>query len=201
MKDARAKESRTRKRYKESEGKKWIEIRVRNPFSLFDSRDPAPFRERDLDDDFLEYVLSSSKEIAFSTPMKIVIHVDDEEKPDLPASAIRDAIRGHLAYQIELQTIEIKTFLKRAQLFLLLGASLLVVCLGIAQSLRVPNPPGVVGILREGLVIFGWVSVWKPVELILFDWYPLVEQRRLYRKLLETEVDVRFASKSQAAVP
>jgi hypothetical protein len=39
-------------------------------------------------------------------------------------------------------------------------------------------------------VIFGWVSIWKPIELLLFDWYPLVEKLRLYRKVLETEIDI-----------
>lgn len=27
--------------------------------------------------------------------------------------------------------------------------------------------------LRESLVISGWVALWKPVELLLYDWYHL----------------------------
>jgi hypothetical protein len=58
----------------------------------------------------------------------------------------------------------------------------------------IPSPPGPLGILREGVVIFGWVSIWKPIELILFDWYPLFEKLRVYKKLLGTEIDIRFAA-------
>ena len=83
--------------------------------------------------------------------------------------------------------------MKRAQLFLLIGLLVLVSCIGVAQSLAIPSPPGPIGILREGIVIFGWVSIWKPIELILFDWYTLFERLRFYKKLLGTEIDIRFS--------
>ena len=51
-----AKSSSSRKRYRTSGDKSLIEVRVKNAQQLFDVRDPAPFRERDLDDDFVEYI-------------------------------------------------------------------------------------------------------------------------------------------------
>ncbi len=183
-------------RYKHAEGKRWIEVRVKSPKQLFDARDPAPFRERDLDDDFVEYILSTVREFALSSPLKIVIYVEENESKDLPKDSIREAIRSYFAYKIDLQRGDLKTFMKRAQLFLLIGMIVLVSCVGLAQSLTIPQPPGAIGILREGIVIFGWVSIWKPIELILFDWYPLFERLRFYKKLLGTEIDIRFAEAS-----
>lgn len=187
-------EPKKKHRYKHVEGKRWIEVRVKSSQQLFDARDPAPFRERDLDDDFVEYILSSVREFTISSPLKIVIYVEESETKDLPKDSIREAIRSYFAYQIDLQRGDLKTFMKRAQLFLLIGLLVLVSCIGIAQSLTVPSPPGALGILREGIVIFGWVSIWKPIELILFDWYPLFERLRFSKKLLGTEIDLRFAS-------
>ena len=57
-------ETKKKHRYKHAEGKRWIEVRVKSSQQLFDARDPAPFRERDLDDDFVEYILSSVREFA-----------------------------------------------------------------------------------------------------------------------------------------
>lgn len=54
-------ESTRKHRYKHAEGKRWIEVRVKSSQQLFDARDPAPFRDRDLDDDFIEYILSSAR--------------------------------------------------------------------------------------------------------------------------------------------
>ena len=187
-------ETKKKHRYKHAEGKRWIEVRVKSSQQLFDARDPAPFRERDLDDGFVEYILSSVREFAISSPLKIVIYVEENETKDLPKDSIREAIRSYFAYKIDLQRGDLKTFIKRAQLFLLIGLLVLVSCIGVAQSLTIPSPPGPIGILREGIVIFGWVSIWKPIELILFDWYPLFERLRFYKKLLGTEIDIRFAA-------
>jgi hypothetical protein len=183
-------------RYKHAEGKRWIEVRVKSSQQLFDARDPAPFRDRDLDDDFVEYILSSVREFTMSTPLKIVIYVEENETKELPKDSMTEAIHSYFAYKIDLQRGDLKTFIKRAQIFLLIGLVVLGSCIGVAQSLIIPSSPGAIGILREGIVIFGWVSIWKPIELILFDWYPLFEKLRLYKKLLGTEIDIRFAATS-----
>lgn len=187
-------DSKKKHRYKHAEGKRWIEVRVKSTLQLFDARDPAPFRERDLDDDFVEYIISSIREFSISNPLKIVIYIEENEMKELPRDSIREAIRSYFVYKKELQARDLKSFIRQAQVFLLIGLAVLGICIGIAQSLTAPQPPGIIGILREGIVIFGWVSIWKPIELILFDWYPLYEKLRLYKKLLETEIDIRFSS-------
>ncbi|MBC7467041.1 MAG: hypothetical protein H7256_13715 [Bdellovibrio sp.] len=181
-------------RYRHSQGKRLIEVRIKNTQQLFDSRDPAPFRERDLDDDFIEYVLSSVRELSISTPVKIIIYIEEPETADLPIDSIREGIRSYFSYQIELQRSELKSFMRRAQLFLVIGLVVLALCIGVAQTLVLPNPPGLTGILREGIVIFGWVSIWKPIEFILFDWYPLYEKIRFYKKMLVMEIEIKFNS-------
>jgi hypothetical protein len=181
-------------RYRHVEGKPLIEVRIKNPRQLFDARDPAPFRDRDLDDNFVEYIVASARDFPRSTSFKLIIHVEEPEGKELGKDVVRDAIRSYFSYKIDLQRSELKTFLKTAQFFLFIGLGVLACCLGIAQTLTVPQPPGAIGILREGIVIFGWVSVWKPIELVLFDWYPILTKIHFYQKLLETEIDIQFAS-------
>lgn len=185
-------ESKKKNRYKHSEGKRWVEVRVKSSQQLFDARDPAPFRERDLDENFVEYILASVKEFALSVPLKIVIYIEESESKNLGKELISEAIRSYFIYKIDLQTAELKNFIKRAQFFLVIGFIVLGLCIALAQSLSVPPPAGLIGILREGVVIFGWVSIWKPIELILFDWYPHWETIRFYKKLIVTEIDIRF---------
>ena len=185
-------EGKKKHRYKHSDGKRLIEVRVKSAQQLFDIRDPSPFRERDLDDDFVEYTVTSAQEFSLSNPVKIVIYIEQPESKDLPSPSIREAIHSFFLYQIDLQRLELRRFLKRAQLFLFVGLMILFICLSLSQRLTPQGTSGVMAILREGLVIFGWVSMWKPVELILFDWYPLFEKLRLYKKLAMTEIEIRF---------
>ena len=46
-------------------------------------------------------------------------------------------------------------------------------------------------VLREGLVIMGWVAMWRPLELLLYDWWPLFERRRRLARIVAAPVEVR----------
>ena len=47
------------------------------------------------------------------------------------------------------------------------------------------------GIFEEGLLILGWVANWKPIEIFLYDWWPIAQRRGLYNRLAQATVDVR----------
>ena len=38
-------------------------------------------------------------------------------------------------------------------------------------------------IIREGLLIGGWVAMWRPLEVFLYDWWPIRAEARLFDRL------------------
>jgi hypothetical protein len=44
--------------------------------------------------------------------------------------------------------------------------------------------------LRESLIIAGWVAMWRPIELYLYDWWPLKRKGKLYARLARMQVEV-----------
>jgi hypothetical protein len=38
-------------------------------------------------------------------------------------------------------------------------------------------------VLKESLLIGGWVAMWRPMQVFLYDWWPLVRRGRIYRSL------------------
>jgi len=182
-------------RYKKVNGKQVIEIRVKEALQLFDSRDPAPFRDRDLDDDFTEYIIASADEFSIRTPLAIQIYISQKNNDVTPDSII-EAIHSYFEYQIELKRNQFTKIMRMAQLFLFVGLVFLFICLGISKWISSLDSEILSTTLREGIVIFGWVSMWKPLELILFDWYPIYDRIRLFRKLLKTEIKIMFEAKS-----
>jgi len=73
----------TRTRYRVEGGRSCIDLKVRQSRQLFDTRDPAPFRERDLDADAVEYLLAAAQEIPRKRPLAVVVMVSDEPEPRL----------------------------------------------------------------------------------------------------------------------
>lgn len=182
----------TSPRYRSEHGRSCIDLNIRHSRQLFDSRDPAPFRERDLDDAAVAYLLSAAQEIPRKHPLAIVVTISEEPLPRLPADVIVAAMRGHFVYEGEQVERRLREHLRRGQLTLGVGLTVLVVFLTLAQLTASQTPGPLREILREGLVITGWVAMWRPLEILLYDWWPLVDERRHIRRILEAPVSIRY---------
>ncbi|MGE0393635.1 MAG: hypothetical protein AB7I25_11790 [Vicinamibacterales bacterium] len=182
-----------RPRYRVEDGRSCIDIKVRQARQLFDSRDPAPFRERDLDQNALEYLLEAAQEIPRGRPLKIVVTIAEPGEPPLAADVLTEAIRTHFAYLSEQLTRRLADHNRRGRRFLAVGVTALAVFLTLAELTRTLPVSTFRDILREGLVITGWVAMWRPLEVLLYDWRPLVDERRQVERLLDAPIDVRSA--------
>lgn len=57
-------------------------------------------------------------------------------------------------------------------------------------------PPGnFLSVITEGLTVFAWVALWRPGELLLYDWYPFKRDARLFRKLEQSEIRFSYENK------
>jgi hypothetical protein len=36
-----------------------------------------------------------------------------------------------------------------------------------------------VAVLRENLLVGGWVAMWRPIEIFLYDWWPILTEDKL----------------------
>jgi hypothetical protein len=45
-------------------------------------------------------------------------------------------------------------------------------------------------IVHDSLVIGGWVAMWRPIEVFLYDWWPVRSEARLYDRLAAMPVRV-----------
>jgi hypothetical protein len=174
------------------DGESCIDIRIRQPQQLFDSRDPAPFRERDLDERAVEYLLAAAEEIPRSHPLRIVITIAEEPEPRLAATLIMDAVRAHFAHERRQVERRLREHVRRGQIILLVGVTVLVTFLTLAQLVAALPVTPLLNVLREGLVITGWVAVWRPLEVLLFDWWPLVDDRRYITRILEAAISIHY---------
>jgi len=59
-----------------------------------------------------------------------------------------------------------------------------------ADAYSLPEATGAYRILAEGLLIIGWVGLWRPVEIFLYDWWPLWRSRRRLEALSRMPVEI-----------
>ena len=47
-------------------------------------------------------------------------------------------------------------------------------------------------ILRESFLIGGWVAMWRPLEVFLYDWWPIRADARLFDRLSTMPVRIEY---------
>jgi hypothetical protein len=68
-------------------------------------------------------------------------------------------------------------------------------CLASAGLLRGTGEQTMRDVAREGLTIVGWVAMWRPLEIYLYDWWPVLRRSRIFEKLGEMKVEIHRDAK------
>lgn len=163
-----------------------IEIRLRELRQLFNTLDPSPFHERDLDPAAEEYLVSAAREIG-ARPSKLLLHLPAATADDEAAGAVT-AIRHYFEYRSRHTRQQLRLLLGRGAISLLIGLAFLVACLTLRRLLVGLNDSGMT-ILSEGLLILGWVAMWRPVEVFLYDWWPEWGRRKLFDRIARMQIE------------
>jgi hypothetical protein len=170
-----------------------IEVKISGIHQLFNSMDPSPFHERDLDDDAEEFIVSWAREYPAKGVIRLVIHLANAPPDtDDPQGLVATSLRHFFEYREGIIRRELKQLLKEGRTALVIGLAFLAACHA-AATLFAPDPGTLHGIAREGLAILGWVAMWHPLEILLYLWWPKRQSARLYRRLAEAEIRVKIA--------
>lgn len=174
-------------RYRVEEGVPVVDLRLPGIEHLFDNRDPAPFRARDLDPNLVEYLLDAAEDQPAKAPFRIVFWL----ARGCPPEEVVEAVRSHFTYELErLQRGRRRQH--RIGAVALIIAIIAIVALTALAELVTRVVPGTLGAaMKEALVISGWVLMWKPIEVLVYDGIPWRQQRRAVRAILEAAIEVR----------
>lgn len=167
-----------------------IEIRLREARQLFNTLDPAPFHEKDLDETAAAYLLEASQEAGSRRPLRLLVHLPTSEAESDHGRTLPEAVHHYFAYRERQMRTDLIRLLRYGAVSLVVGLLFLVMCLALRRAL-VAHPMVDPAIVDEGLLILGWVAMWRPIEILLYDWWPLTRRRALLRRLATIPVEIR----------
>lgn len=170
------------------DGSAIIDISVEEIGDLFNSFDKkATFTRRELDQDFVDYIIDCVKELG---GQKFIIRVIIEKEYNmLQENILRKAIANHFGF---LHQAERKNFFREIMKFfglLLLGVALL----STVSIYKLPDTPEVElwkKILSEGVVIAGWVAFWEATTSVIFGWSPIYNRAKIFSRIIDSELRV-----------
>ncbi len=166
-----------------------LEISLTRVEQLFNSLDPSPFRDRDLDADAESYLVSWAQELPRDVALSMSLHL--AELGSAPTAWIGEAIQRYFAERRRLKLAELHALLRQGRSSLAIGLAFLVSCLLLSQWLQGLIADGMLAsVVRESFMVIGWVALWRPLEIYLYDWWPLWRRAQLLGRMSAMPVRV-----------
>jgi hypothetical protein len=170
-----------------------IEVHVGELKQLFNSIDPSPFRNKDLDPGAEEFIVGWAKDLPREAQLALVIDLDRQAGLPDEAAVLRDAIHEFFRQRAETYRRRLRELFRRGRTSLLIGLTVLATAIALGDFLANLLKTSRIGeIVRESLTIGGWVSMWRPLEVFLYDWWPIRNEARLSDRLAAMPVRIRY---------
>ena len=169
-----------------------IELCINSIEQLFNSLDPAPFRERELDQNAERYILSASQKIPSQSTIELLIYLPQEKMNPSQNQPLELAIRHHFQLRTQEQAGDIEELRRLGHKGLMFGFMIMLLCTLLSITLMNAFPSsGFIGTLEQSLIIFGWVALWRPIEILLYDRWPLVRKHKLLQRLCNLNITIK----------
>lgn len=170
-----------------------IELRIATIAELFNSMDPTPFHRRALDAEAEKYLESWALEFPQDSHFRIVVHI--EQMPlENPTPLVTEAMHHYFEYKAVLARRKLRLLLLEGRASLVIGLGFLTICLVGADLLTGYATNTFLRLVKESLLIGGWVAMWRPLQIFLYDWWPIIRKRKIYGNLARAAVHVTAAA-------
>src|SRR4051812_21974846 len=168
-----------------------IEVHVRELSQLFNSLDPSPFLDKDLDVDAEEFITGWARELPRDKPIALLVHLDQPVVQTRDGPTLRDAVHSYFNHRAEMSAQRLRELLRLGRTSLVIGSFFLAACLLIGDwGTHLFPESRAAQIVRESLTIAGWVAMWRPLEIFLYSWWPILRERRMLKQLSHMPVRI-----------
>jgi len=169
-----------------------IEVHVAELKQLFNAMDPSPFRERDLDPNAEEFIVGWAREAPRDAPLALLVRLNRGAGPPGEPAALREAIRDYFTHRALVTRRRLRELFRRGRISLLIGLIVLTLLTFLGDFITKAMPGHIADVLNESLSIGGWVAMWRPMEVFLYDWWPIRAGARLYDRLSAMPVRIVY---------
>jgi hypothetical protein len=102
-----------------------IEIRIEDISQLFDTPDPFPFRERDLDREAEEFIVGWARGLSVDRPLRIVVHLPEAQASTPGAYELGPTLTRFFGYRAQVIALDLNELFRVGRRALAIGLTVL----------------------------------------------------------------------------
>lgn len=166
-----------------------VEVSLDNYQELFNAWDAAPTRKKDLDSELIEFIEQAAYDIPMKHKTKISLGLPLDQKDEKFEASVKTAVYNNFKMiihfinkKLHVNNRKVMTYISFSIAFITLSYFLLT---SVTDNLTFK-------LIREGLMIGGWVLMWESFTLFFFDSYEVRNRRKRYQRFLDSNIEFRY---------
>jgi hypothetical protein len=174
-------------------GSQVIKVRVAELRQLFNAIDPSPFRERDVDPGAEAFIVDWARDLPRDAPLALLVELERGAGQGDEPGILREAIQQYFKARAASSRRALRELFSRGRLSLAIALAFLAVSVVVADAITGSfSGNRLAQVLGEGFLIGGWVAMWRPLEVFLYDWWPIRAEGRLFERLGTMPVRIEY---------
>ena len=126
-------------------------------------------------------------------PWALVVHLDRPAGRADEAAALREAIHEYFGQRVLASSRKLRELFRRGRISLVIALAFLTASIAVGDAVAGYLGDGrLAEVIREGFLIGGWVAMWRPLEVFLYDWWPIRADGRLLQRLSTIPVRIEY---------
>ncbi|MEX2597656.1 MAG: hypothetical protein WEC59_12085 [Salibacteraceae bacterium] len=123
---------------------------------------------------------------------KLILHLPANTTKETNTLELVEAIKKYCGSKIDIARNDYRMLILTGKKALLVGIFFLGLCLSLSYLIQEQMlfPDLAKYFVKEGLYIIGWVGMWKPIEIFLYEWWPFQRQMRVWSYIREMKIEV-----------
>jgi hypothetical protein len=160
---------------------------------LFSTPAPDPFSANVRYTSGIDEVITILKPTVLRKKTRATLYLPLEQDAPDTTRRLTDAVRRYCLARIADKKNDMASLRWQGLKALQSGMPFLAVCLFVSTFAEGSNalPELAKRVLGEGFLIAGWVALFHPIELLIYDWWPHNRQIHLYQNLMNMEIVVK----------
>ncbi|TYQ17035.1 UNVERIFIED_CONTAM: hypothetical protein Cloal_3636 [Acetivibrio alkalicellulosi] len=161
-----------------------IEVSLDDYNDVYDDWDPSPFKKRDIEDEFNDFVVDSSEDIPLNFNITLVLYLPEDKRDSKKESTLVLAFRNFYEYAMARHK-RFSMDLDKKTLFYLMFSILL---LSVGYFFSWDEEKLLFSVLHEGIFIGGWVFLWEFFTTIFITKREAHKKYKLFKRLFHSEI-------------
>lgn len=124
------------------------------------------------------------------TDFKILIHLPREFVGTPEAEHLIPAIHHHFEYKVMVADRKFRARFRHGRWAMLIGLTFLTIALLVRQLVSTIGNHILVILFADALLIIGWAAMWEPVTVMLYELWPILQQKKTYERISTMEIEV-----------